>query len=76
MDINTTQDVNISGYVRNNVVILDDNIQLPEGIKVNVIVPRQARNSSGLCGIWKDDRPVEEIVNDIIASRTMGRESQ
>jgi len=76
MDINTTQDVSISGYVRNNVVIFDDNIQLPEGIKVNVIVPRRASNSSGLCGIWKDDREVTEIVNDIIASRTMGRESQ
>ena len=76
MDINTTQDVSISGYVKNNVVIFDDKIQLPEGIKVNVIVPRRATNSSGLCGIWKDDRPVVEIVNDIIASRTMGRESQ
>ncbi|RKZ46853.1 MAG: hypothetical protein DRR16_15225 [Candidatus Parabeggiatoa sp. nov. 3] len=76
MDINTTQDVSISGYVRNNVVIFDDKIQLPEGIKVNVIVPRRATNSSGLCGIWKDDREVAEIVNDIIASRTMGRESQ
>ena len=76
MDINTTQEVSISGYVKNNVVIFDDKIQLPEGIKVNVIVPRRATNSSGLCGIWKDDRPVAEIVNDIIASRTMGRESQ
>ncbi|RKZ38193.1 MAG: hypothetical protein DRQ49_14995 [Gammaproteobacteria bacterium] len=76
MDINTTQNVSISGYVRNNVVVFDDKIQLPEGIKVNVIVPRRATNSSGLCGIWKDDREVAEIVNDIIASRTMGRESQ
>ncbi len=76
MDINTTQNVSISGYVRNNVVVFDDNIQLLEGIKVNVIVPRRATNSSGLCGIWKDDREVAEIVNDILASRTMGRESQ
>ncbi|MDM8558525.1 hypothetical protein [Candidatus Parabeggiatoa sp. HSG14] len=71
MDINTTQDVSISGYVRNNVIIFDDEIQLPEGIKVNVVVPRQATNSSGLCGIWKDDRETEEIVNDIMGSRTM-----
>ena len=76
MDINTTQDVSISGYVRNNVVIFDNKIQLPEGIKVNVIVPRRATKYSGLCGIWKDDRPVAEIVNDIIASRTIGRDSQ
>ncbi|MDM8558528.1 hypothetical protein [Candidatus Parabeggiatoa sp. HSG14] len=69
MDINTMQNVSISGYVK----IFDDEIQLPEGIKVNVIVPRKATNSSGLCGIWKDDREAAEIVNDIIASRTMGR---
>lgn len=28
------------------------------------------KKSSGLCGIWKDDRSVDEIINDIYSHRT------
>jgi hypothetical protein len=76
MELNTTQNISLSGYVKDNRVIFNDNLQLPDGIQVNVIVSRQAAKSSSLCGIWKDDRPVVEIVNDIIDSRSMGRETQ
>ena len=69
------QPINFKGYVKNNVIMLYDDIQLPDGIKVNVIVPQNVTKSSGLCGIWKDNRAVEEIVEDIMTSRTTGRES-
>jgi len=69
------QTTNFKGYVKNSVIMLDDDIQLPEGIKVNVLVPQNVTKSSGLCGIWKDKRPVEQIVEDIMSSRTKGRES-
>jgi predicted GTPase len=75
MKIDTMQPINIKGYVKNNVIMLYDDIQLPDGIKVNVIVPPNVTKSSGLCGIWKDNRPVEEIVEDMMTSRTKGRES-
>jgi hypothetical protein len=29
---------------------------------------------SGLCGIWQDDRSAEEIVEDIVGSRSQGRD--
>ncbi|EDN66806.1 hypothetical protein BGP_4133 [Beggiatoa sp. PS] len=69
------QPINFKGYVKNNVIMLYDDIQLPDGIKVNIIVPQSATESSGLCGIWKDNRPVDEIVEDMMTSRTKGRES-
>jgi len=31
---------------------------------------RGERQESGLCGIWKDDRPAEEIIKDIHVHRT------
>ncbi len=52
----------LSGHVENNVILLDEDVQLPDGIKVTIIVsPESPPHSSGLCGIWQDDRPVEEI---------------
>lgn len=69
-------EVSLPGYIKNNVVIFDKQIQLPDGIKVSVIVSDSTVASSGLCGIWKDDRPATDIVNDIIASRTIGREPE
>ena len=35
----------------------------------------QARTTtSGLCGIWQDDRTAEEIIDDIISARSPGRD--
>lgn len=64
-----------SGHAENNVIILDDQIKLPDGIKVTVTLTKPApqKASSGLCGIWQDDRPVEEIIRDITGSRSIGR---
>ncbi|MEE4379055.1 MAG: hypothetical protein V2J55_16310 [Candidatus Competibacteraceae bacterium] len=30
--------------------------------------------TSGLCGIWQDDRTAEEIIADIISARSPGRD--
>jgi hypothetical protein len=60
----------IAGHVENNIILLDEDVQLPDGLKVTIIVPNnETQESSGLCGIWQDDRPVEEIVQEIISSR-------
>ena len=40
----------------------------------NTLSPDTLQKSSGLCGIWKDERPVEMIVDEVISSRTIGRE--
>ena len=41
-------------------------------------LPEKKRKSSGLCGIWVDDRTAEEIIEDIRKNRTGfgGREVQ
>lgn len=63
-----------TGYVKKNVIILDEKIKLPEGTKVMVSIPEKiTKTRSGLCGIWKDDRSSEKIVNEIISSRSKGR---
>ena len=62
------------GHIKDNQIFLDKNIQLPDGIRVEVRVPDEAiKQSSGLCGIWKDSREAKEIVEEIISSRTLGR---
>ena len=64
----------ITGHVKKNVIILDEKIKLPEGTKVMVSIPEKfTKPHSGLCGIWRDNRPSEEIVNEIISSRSEGR---
>lgn len=62
----------LSGHVKNNVIVLDNQVQLPDGIKVKVII-EEAPAPSGLCGIWQDDRPVEKIVEEIVGARSSGR---
>lgn len=69
----------LTGHVENNVVLLDENIELPDGLKVKIVVADEAsgeviENTSGLCGIWQDDRAVEEIVAEIIGARSAGRD--
>ncbi|MCB0211671.1 MAG: hypothetical protein KDJ52_20200 [Anaerolineae bacterium] len=65
----------ISGHIKNNMIVLDERIELPDGVKVTIIITDGAiAGASGLCGIWQDDRPVEEIVDDIVSSRSVGRD--
>jgi len=64
----------ISGHVRNNVIILDKPIKLPEGIRVRIVISDKTLKESGLCGIWQDSRPADEIVDEIISSSSKGRD--
>jgi hypothetical protein len=41
---------------------------------VNDVAHDQARNQTGLCGIWQDARPAEAIVQDIVSSRSPARD--
>ena len=63
------------GHVKDNQILIDENIQLPDGIRVEIRVPDEAMTQgSGLCGIWKDNREALEIVEEIISGRTLGRD--
>ena len=62
------------GHIKDNQILIDENIQLPDGIRVEIRVPDEAmRQGSGLCGIWKDSREAKEIAEEIISSRTLGK---
>ena len=66
----------VRGHIKDNQILIDENIQLPDGIEVEIRVPDEAiTQSSGLCGIWKDSRETKEIVEEIISSRTLGRDT-
>ena len=66
----------VTGYYRDNVVVPEGRNKLPDGTRVSIVIPEfnRKRKSSGLCGIWKDHRSAEKIVNEIIAARSRGRE--
>jgi hypothetical protein len=61
----------LQGHIKNNTIFLDDQVQLPEGLQVKIILlPLQAvQPASGLCGIWQDVREAEEIVEEIYLAR-------
>jgi len=61
----------LSGYVKNNMIFLDKAIQLADNIKVTIIVPETTKKASGLCGIWRDYRSIEEIIKEIITARSV-----
>ncbi len=64
----------LKGHIKNNQIILDEDINLPEGAEVKISVQKSHEiKSSGLCGIWVDDRSSKEIVDDIISTRSEGR---
>ena len=64
------------GHTKDDQILLDENIQLPDGIRVEIRVPDEATTQgSGLCGIWKDSREAKEIVEEVISSRTLGRDA-
>ncbi len=64
----------IPAHIENGDIILDQKIELPNGLKVQVLLPLiQQPTGTGLCGIWEDKRTAEEIVQEILSSRTMGR---
>ncbi len=65
----------VAGHIENNIVVPESSVNLPDGTKVNIVIySKEIENSSGLCGLWQDKRSPEEICNDIISSRSMGRE--
>ncbi|VVB89756.1 Uncharacterised protein [uncultured archaeon] len=43
---------------------------LKESLLAVKIKKPMAKKSSGLCGIWEDDRNADEIINDIYSNRT------
>ncbi|MBS0618731.1 MAG: DUF104 domain-containing protein [Spirochaetes bacterium] len=64
-----------TGHIENNSIILDEKINIPEGVKVRISVTPLAKEvSSNLCGIWKDNRSSSQIVEDIMSARTSSRE--
>lgn len=49
-------------------------IATEEGI--NEPITNNTNNQTGLCGIWQDSRPAENIMQEIIANRTESRDLQ
>ncbi|MGE0084501.1 MAG: hypothetical protein AB7S75_08770 [Desulfococcaceae bacterium] len=44
-------------------------------VTVHVVIPdKNEKKSSGLCGIWEDERDADEIVRELRALRSLGRE--
>jgi hypothetical protein len=43
---------------------------IKETVAISHIPSEKKRKSSGLCGIWVDERPAEEIIEDIRKNRT------
>jgi hypothetical protein len=43
---------------------------IKESISVRNVSDKKKPQSSGLCGIWQDDRPAKEIIDDIRKHRT------
>ncbi len=43
-------------------------------IKFRVKISNETKTSSGLCGIWDDDRDADEIVRELRSLRSPGRE--
>ncbi len=53
------------GHIKDNQILIDGNIQLPDEIRVEIRVPDETMTQeSGLCGIWKDSREAKEIVEN------------
>jgi hypothetical protein len=65
----------IDHVVNNQIVIDSNNITLPKGTRVKItVLPKPSKKESGLCGIWEDDRPGQQIADEIREARTNGRE--
>jgi hypothetical protein len=43
---------------------------IKESLSVGRITSKKREQTSGLCGIWQDDRSAEEIIEDIRKHRT------
>ncbi len=59
------------GIVRNNSIILNPPISLPEGtvVEITPILQSEEVVEDAICGSWQDDRSAEEIIHDIKSSR-------
>ena len=41
---------------------------------INNSIENEKQQQTGLCGIWQDSRPAENIVQDIISNRTQSKD--
>lgn len=65
-----------TGHIENNIIVLDQKIDMPDGAKVRIsVTPMDIDLATELCGAWQDDRSPEEIVEDIMSARTSSREA-
>ena len=65
-----------TGHIEKNNIVLDQKIDMPDGAKVRIsVTPLSIDLPSELCGAWQDDRSPDEIVEDIMSSRTSSREA-
>lgn len=63
------------GKVKGNAIIMDGNVKLPDGLLVDIVVPKTEstqgeKDSTGICGLWQDERDAEEIIRDLKKART------
>ncbi len=65
----------ITGIIKNKKIITDKPLELPDGTEVSILIKdvEPTKEASGLCGIWKDERAADDIVNEIISARSKGR---
>jgi alpha-D-ribose 1-methylphosphonate 5-triphosphate synthase subunit PhnL len=62
--------MSFKGHVDNGVIVLDKPARLPQGTPVLVQVQtRKKKDSTGIAGIWHDERSANEIIKDIYQSR-------
>lgn len=57
----------IAGTVKNGVVVLDDSPRLPEGTRVQVVVPPDVANEPALRGLLKLAGTVNDLPPDMAA---------
>jgi len=64
------------GHTEKNTIVLDEPINVPDGIKVKIsfVQSNNAKDSTGLCGVWKDERDENTIISEIYSNRSEGRQ--
>ncbi len=54
------------GIIKGNTIIVDTPMSLEDGTEVEIIL---TNNIDPICGSWQDERPADEIINEIRAAR-------
>jgi len=60
------------GIVKDNKIIIQSPVLLPEGTYVEIIPLGIQEKEDKICGSWHDDRTAEEIIDEIKSSRRSG----